>query len=216
MSEVRLMKVRDIHQHLLDVAGDQYPELVPIFQNHGPLFIPRRLSESLFLFLTRTVVKQELSAETVDSIWSRLLKVAEEESGTQADTFDKQFENEIRHSGLSEEQLKVLGHLRQLFLEGLIDEQRLHQGDYQMVRKVVTGLWGYGAWSADMTAIFYFGLPDIWSSQDNALQNGLKAMLSGDHRDDVASVPDAFAPFRSYLALHVWRYLDPQRAAIAN
>lgn len=210
------MKVREIHDRLLEKAKDTYPELVTIFERQGPLFIPRRLSESLFLYLTRTVVNEHIPTKIADSIWSRLLEVAEGEKGTCEDTFLRQFDEEIRGKGLGREQMEALEQLRKVFLEGLVDDERLHQGDYEMVRRVVSRHWGYGTWSADMTAIFYFGLPDIWVEGDPSLKNGLRNMLDDRHRAQASEVPAAFSPFRSYLALHVWRFMEAEPRSMAG
>jgi len=210
------MKVREIHDRLLEKAEESFPELVPIFELHGPLFIPRRLSESLFLYLTRTVAKERIPSRIAETIWSRLMKVADGEKGTDEDTFLRQFDEEIQAKGLSGEQLEALDHLRQVFLDGMVNDERLHEGDYEMVRKVVSSHWGYGEWSADMTAIFYFGLPDIWAEGDPILERGLRNMLKDRPPAAAKKVPPAFSPFRSYLALHVWRYMETESQSKAG
>jgi len=203
------MKLKDIHAYLIERAEQFCPELLEHLHAHGPMFIPRRLSESLFLFLARMEAAKTLSAELTDSIWARLLRLSEQGGEARADAFDREFDSGGFAPKLTQEQRDVLRHLRQLFLDGLIDEQRLHQGDYQMVRKVVSGLWGYADWSADMTAIFYFGLPDIWCEGDSSLQSGLRQILHDDHHENMEEIIAAFSPFRTYLALHIWRFLDP-------
>lgn len=209
MSDMGATKIKDIHQFLLDKAAVHAPSLTPHFEKHGPLFIPRRLSESLFLFLARTAAQQDVSVAMTDSVWARLLTMARDKSAKPDDTYDREIADELQNSTLTKEQHQLLNHLRKLFLEGLIDEQRLHQDDYQTVQKILSGLRSYGHWSTDMTAIFYFGMPDIWINNDDYLNGGLRDMLGEKNAGSVEDITTVFSPFRSYLALHVWRYLDP-------
>jgi hypothetical protein len=68
--------------------------------------------------------------------------------------------------------------------------------------------WGIGQWTADMTSIFYFGEPDVWPEGDMAVYRALCRLTGNRSKASRATVASAFAPYRSFLALYLWRYLD--------
>jgi DNA-3-methyladenine glycosylase II len=73
--------------------------------------------------------------------------------------------------------------------------------------KTLTQLWGIGPWTAEMTAIFFFGLPDVWSKGDVALARGL-ALIAEKEGVSEQEILSTVTPYRSYFALHVWQSLD--------
>ena len=77
----------------------------------------------------------------------------------------------------------------------------------------LTQLWGVGPWTVEMSSIFYFRDPDIWPTSDGAICSGVQRILNRSdlNSDQVAKFGKPFAPFRSYLALHIWKALDDKR-----
>jgi DNA-3-methyladenine glycosylase II len=59
-----------------------------------------------------------------------------------------------------------------------------------------------------MAAIFYFRDADVWPAGDISVQRAF-AKFSGPLRP--ADAAERFAPYRSILALHMWRLLDEVR-----
>lgn len=70
----------------------------------------------------------------------------------------------------------------------------------------LTQLWGVGQWTANMMNIFYFGEPDIWPNGDVTARKTLEKLTS--KRRKTINTAARFAPYRSYLAFHMWRYVD--------
>jgi DNA-3-methyladenine glycosylase II len=71
----------------------------------------------------------------------------------------------------------------------------------------ITGLWGFGDWSAEMIAIFYLGRTNIWSEKDLILNKGINQICEQCELTphELLEIVD---PYQSYLALHIWRYKD--------
>ena len=67
---------------------------------------------------------------------------------------------------------------------------------------------GIGQWTADMTSIFYFRDPDVWPEGDVGVQRGLAMIIGKRSRRTVLRIANAFSPYRSFLALYMWRVLD--------
>lgn len=208
-----MTEIETIHRHLVGTAADKYPSLHRLLVQQGPMFIPRRLAESLFVFLARTLINQRLSAQVANTIWQRLVKLAQAKQKPTREIFAAEYEDAIRKAGVSSGKTKALLAMRDMFADQQLGEEGLlRQADYQAVSELVTGLWGFGQWSADMTAIFYLGMPDIWPSKDGALARGLHSIFNGTPPLPLPSIAADFAPYRSYLALHIWRFLDQSKA----
>jgi DNA-3-methyladenine glycosylase II len=93
---------------------------------------------------------------------------------------------------------------------GTLDEASIKSASYSEVVEIITRVWGFGPWSADIVAMFYAKLPDVWPSSDAALLRGLRALVPGHDPLEVASL---YSPFRTFLARHVWQGLDTGKIA---
>jgi DNA-3-methyladenine glycosylase II len=65
--------------------------------------------------------------------------------------------------------------------------------------------WGIGQWTADMVSIFYCRDEDVWPASDTSVQRAFARYIG---RRQPARTAERFAPYRSILALHMWRLLD--------
>jgi DNA-3-methyladenine glycosylase II len=67
---------------------------------------------------------------------------------------------------------------------------------------------GMGAWTAAIIALFYVGHEDVFPHADGSLQRAIR-LLEGRRRLKTHRLdPERAAPYRSYLALYLWRALD--------
>jgi DNA-3-methyladenine glycosylase II len=64
---------------------------------------------------------------------------------------------------------------------------------------------GVGQWTCDMASIFYFGDADVWPSGDLSVTQELGRFV-GKRR--MNSAPERFRPYRSYLAVSMYRLRD--------
>ncbi len=86
----------------------------------------------------------------------------------------------------------------------------LHPGaETDALRDELLALPGVGPWTADLTAMRVTGDPDVLPRGDLVMDRG-----SADLRID-PSTTDRWRPWRSYAAMHLWRYrlLGPESAA---
>lgn len=154
-----------------------------------------------FRFLARTVVGQLLSAKAARTIWYRVEQLAVANTVGLIDLFSGDHQSTLREAGLSGSKYKTIAGLR-FELNGDPDfATRLLKSDYADIKAQITSLWGFGDWSADMCAIFYCGLPDVFPLKDVAIINGLNKLCSGEEPEPAAA---RYAPYRSYLCKHIW------------
>jgi DNA-3-methyladenine glycosylase II len=158
--------------------------------------------------LCRTVAGQQLSVKAAQSIWSRVLASAPQDANPSAlmAYFATASPERLRACGLSGAKARTLAEIGQADLAGQLNSDRLRLLNVTARSQQLCTLWGVGQWTADMMNIFYFGEPDIWPDGDVAARKTL-ARLTSDRRKTTLTAA-RFAPYRSYLALYLWRYLD--------
>jgi DNA-3-methyladenine glycosylase II len=193
------------YTHLLRVSEATNSRLHCIVQRHGPIFLAKSDDSDIFLFLARTLIGQQLSGSAANTIWIRFLrKAAELEVAPIGFCIHENFDR-IRNCGVSRSKTKALIILQEACSEKVVLGEAILAAKYSEIVELVTSLWGFGQWSADMTAIFYAGLPDIFPRNDVALQRALHLLGCGGLEYTGCS---AFSPYRSYLARHIWKALD--------
>lgn len=65
-------------------------------------------------------------------------------------------------------------------------------------------LRGIGPWTADYVAMRLLGDPDILVRKDVALLRGARVLGLADSFPELAAAAERFAPWRSYLGMHLW------------
>ena len=191
-------------RHLSEIANQRFPKLIPVLQHNGKIR-HRSSRESLFVFLARTVVGQQLSKAAASTIWARIERAAE--GGCMEQFFQDSRTDNLRELGLAASKTKSIKSIASAVGAGLLNGRTLRKMQYEEVVETVTSHSGLGPWSADMVAIFYIGLPDVFPVTDVAVNNGLRHMSESSELDS-QDIADMFAPYRSYLAKHLWRGID--------
>ena len=204
--EQRMKKLDEIHSSLLDTAKLSCPQLKEVINRNGVLKLskPKGRGKSLFSFLVRTVVGQQLSKAAAETIYQRLLSKCNEDEEAMFGLFVRKRKRTLLSCGLSKTKAEALCRLREAFESGAIDEKRLKKSSPSEINEQISSLWGFGKWSADIVAMFYVNHPDIWPDGDGAIVRGLK-LLEVEEQDELV---ESFAPYRSFLALHIWKGLD--------
>lgn len=68
----------------------------------------------------------------------------------------------------------------------------------------LVALRGIGPWTADYVAMRLLGDPDILVRRDVALLRGARVLGLADSFPELAAAAERFAPWRSYLSMHLW------------
>ena len=204
------MSTRDAHTHIQDRAKVHSQALFDLIKANGLIEMPRHKDGELFEFMAETVIGQQLSKIAANSIWERVICISKIKTIILADFFQEEYIDAIKSCGVSGNKAKALVSLSNHFAENPTFEKKLKSVSHEELTKCITKLWGFGQWSAEMISIFYFNNPDVWSNDDVSLLRGIK-FLTGEKQPSqefVRAFTSQFIPFRSYLALHIWRGLD--------
>ena len=167
----------------------------------------RRESKGLAHFLSRAIVGQQLSAGAARSIWDRITVTAKGH-GLSIPQCAEEFGGTLRSCGLSASKLKSLKNISRAEKEGrLSDDVLLSVVPEERLRRLMA-IWGIGPWTCDMVLIFYYQLPDVWPEGDVAAQRTFSGLIG---RRAPTRTALRFSPYRSYLALTMWRIVDGRR-----
>lgn len=197
-----------IHAKLIKIAKSHHPALADIIKVNGALSLEPSDEKDLFNFLARTVTGQQLSVAAARTIWDRLGEFSSKKNTSLQALSVSKNEEKLRACGLSKNKIKALISLRDSFKAGDISHAKIIQADYEDIISLITSLWGFGNWSADMAAMFYVRHPDVWPIGDAAIVRGVKKYL--DDSVSMNDVADKYSPYRAYLARHIWKALDAE------
>lgn len=193
-----------IHEHCLNAAGTLSPELAEALRRLGPLQLPCDDSQPLAERLARSVAGQQLSVKAAGTIWSRVCAAAGEDP--LLDFLHPRNETALRGCGLSGAKTVAVCTIAQEARENGLTREALSGLDASERARRLVAIKGVGPWTADMVNLFYFGEEDIWPEGDVTARKTLTSLTSP-RRKTVRSA-ERFAPYRSYLALYMWRWVD--------
>lgn len=189
---------------MVAVARSIEPRLAKAIATTGPLRLTRKRQASPFVdVLCRAVAGQQLSVKAAQSIWDRVLEAARHEP--LSDFLHRAEPSTLRECGLSGAKAKAMGEIAKAGRAGALNPGVLRRLDHAARSEHLTAIWGVGPWTADMMGIFYFSDPDIWPDGDVAARKTLERLTS--RRRSTVRTAERFAPYRSYLALHMWRHV---------
>lgn len=198
---------REIHSHLIEVSKKHCKPLQKLLQKNGVIEINVPKNFPLFDCLTQTVIEQQLAYAAAKTIWQRLNKAASSADQTLFQFCNQKNRANLKKIGLSGNKIKAILGARSAIKNGDLNADDLSVMNYEKLHKTITSLWGFGNWSVDMIAIFYYGMTNIWSDQDLILNRGIKSLCE---KTDLSpeDLLQLVNPYQSYLALHIWRYKD--------
>ena len=193
------------HKRLLVAAQRTDSRLYKVIKINGEITALKPSKKSLFCFMSKTLIGQQLSKTAADTIWTRFCNKAIQLDISILELCQFNYYETIRSCGVSNSKTKALILLQEAWDKSEISDKIMHNASYEEVSHAITNLWGFGQWSADMVAIFHLGLPDIYPKNDGAVNRGLQLLVaSHTKQDDYRN----FSPYRSFLARHVWKAID--------
>jgi len=192
-----------IHKVLLSKSVNKFTHANNLFIANGVLYLTKS-EDDLFKHMVRLVCSQQLSLKAANTIWGKIIHQVEYDNLSLADACNKDYAESLRECGLSGNKVKALQGLKLAFDRGDISNEMITESSHSQILELVCNIWGFGPWSGDMIAMFYCALPDVWSDGDLILNKGIKKLT----KKQVATPNEFlrhFSPFKSYLALHIWK-----------
>ncbi len=196
------MKAIDIHHYLLDKSLQYNDNLLAILKKNGVIKLEKDNGSDIFLFLAKTIISQQLSYKSANAIWQKVVAISLNDDQDIQTIFSAENTNKLRATGISPNKLKAIFCVKDALLNQLIPDDITSQS-HEQISRIICAVWGCGQWTADMFAIFYCRLPDILPASDLAIINGIRKIYGYDVA--LQNIAERFAPYRTYLSLHVWK-----------
>jgi DNA-3-methyladenine glycosylase II len=194
-----------LHAAFVEKATAISPPLGSALTQVGPVWFPSREDTGLPVQLARIIVGQQLSTKAARSIWAKV-EAAVAVAGVPLEMFlHEDNRSTLQLCGLSANKAKALLCIGAATAAGKLDAGRVRAMEHQARSAHLSEIWGIGQWTCDMISIFYCHDEDVWPMGDLAVQKTLKRFIGRRRPENVAKV---FAPYRSILALYLWRILD--------
>lgn len=189
------------------------PALAPLVDALGPLELPRGRRTPLWDAVPKIIVGQMLSGHVADVIYTRVQKAA----GSVGAQYPWMLADaQLRACGVSSRKIQTLRAFG-VTLQTQPDIVSIWpELDYQELVNEVRKIWGLGEWSAAMLAIFHFEHEDIFPYSDGSLARALRFIQTNHTQPESRIDTDAASPFRSYLALYLWKALDQDYLKLNN
>lgn len=184
------------------------PCLAPWIQQLGDVWQPRRTSN--FAVLCGIIVNQQISVKAGATIGRRLRLAAGGRLAPRSLTaLDDQ---KLIECGLSRQKRAALRDLAAHAVEGRLRPDHLWRKPDEEVIAALVAVRGLGRWSAEMFLIFGLGRPDVFSTGDLGLRNGIARLRGVDEPPTpmaMAALAETWRPWRSLASCYLWALLDP-------
>jgi len=181
----------------------RYPKLKPLIEAVGVLPDIEPTAAPIAEAVTRVVVGQMLSRKAAVRILDRV-SLAARRLGCGVWQLSPE---ELRRCGTSARKATAILRFAEAYREAPHHFESWRHLGFPELQSQVRLHWGLGDWTASMLAIFHLGHEDIWPSADGSILRVLGLLsdhlLNGQQLD-----AELAAPFRSYLALYLWKSLD--------
>tara|TARA_B100000609_G_C17220107_1_gene439451 strand:- start:4823 stop:5443 length:621 start_codon:yes stop_codon:yes gene_type:complete len=194
---------KKIHNILLERSLEQHRSLNEIFRNNGVIFL-KKSKKNLFAFMINLIISQQLSTKAANAIWKNVKELEKTKMLSLMEICSKKNSDILENCGLSKNKTKAAILLRESFKQNKINEDALSKMNESELSLFIQSLWGFGPWSAEIIAMFFYGMPDIWAKKDLILNRYIKliAKLENESYENIIQV---YSPFKTYLALHIWK-----------
>lgn len=201
----------DAYIHLLKQSKNYSTDLNELISKIGPISIPRRKNTDLLKFLCRLVIGQQLSVSVASKIWERAVSVTNDLNLDDTEIFySKCYESELKNCGISGNKIKAMYSIASFLKQKPDIEAKMKKYSHRQRREVLTEIYGVGEWTADMTSLFFYKDADIWPMSDVSIRKSYSKIKSTSKKINLDDMENAvkYTPYRSYLALYLWKGLD--------
>lgn len=186
------------------------PRLSSAIDAVGPFRLRPDDEGSVFQYLVRSIVYQQLSGRAAAKIWERVRALAGASDITPADVL-RAPDEALREAGLSRQKVAYAKDLAARVADGRVALDTLDdKGDEAVIEHLVQ-VKGIGVWTVQMLLLFRFARPDVLPATDLGIQKGLALAYGLSPRPspaDVLRLGAKWAPYRSVASWYLWRLLE--------
>ena len=160
-----------------------------------------------FESLIKIIIGQQLSGRVATIIFERLKELNTKTGLLKPDFILNLSDGSLRGIGISSPKIKYIRNLSELHIEHPNIIQKWLELDDKDAYVEIQKLRGFGPWSASIILLFYFGRLDIFPIGDVTLQKTYFNIFGNEIDMELKEIEWA-RPFRSILAIYLWKYYD--------
>ena len=162
-----------------------------------------------FFSLCRTVVGQQVSVASADSIWSKFEKKCK--GSVRPKMVLKISSRILKSAGLSRQKISYLKIIAEAFENKSFNFRKIKKLDDSEAIEYITKLKGLGVWSAEMFLMFNLNRPDIFPVKDigllRAISKNYKISYPPSKRF-LNKVSKIHSGYRTVFTWYMWRSID--------
>ncbi|QNA82843.1 DNA-3-methyladenine glycosylase 2 family protein [Sphingomonas sp. So64.6b] len=186
----------------LDTLAANEPAFAAAIARVG--YPPPRIRERGYATLLRTIIGQQVSVQSAQSVWNKLESIVGslDDPGNITRASDEQ----LREAGMSRQKASYARSLADEVTSGRLDLANLPADDDEAVAALVR-VKGIGRWSAEVYLLFAEGRGDIWPAGDLAVQIEVGRILGHETRPSeklIRELAEAWRPHRGAAAIFAW------------
>ena len=187
------------------------PVLASVFRACGPCGLANVPHEDPYTALIRTIVAQQLSARAGDTIFGRVLALADGAARLDPASVVRLGDDRLRGAGMSRAKAGFVRDLSERVLDGRLDFSALATLDDERALAALTTVRGVGRWTAEIYLIFKLQRPDLLPVDDVGLQRAIQRLYGLRRRPSerqMTRIAEAWRPYRSVACWYLWWSLD--------
>ena len=190
------------HRQIIQELSEPEEQIFRDFiENQKPIELTIK-KEMLSIFLAKNIIGQQLSTKAANSIWCKIEKKILEYNIKKVNQFT--VERFLTSNGVSRRKAQYISGI-------IVSKDFKHHRRYYMkysevdFEELLMSRKGIGIWTFGMTKIFFMGNQDQILVNDLGVQKAYKKINIG---NDISEWSKKFKPYRSYLCIYLWKFLD--------
>ena len=190
------------------VLSKKDPVIRKIIKKYKKGFLTTR--NKPFFSLCRTVIGQQVSVASADSIWSNFSKKCK--GSIKPRVVLKISSRNLKSAGLSRQKISYLKIIARAFENKSFNVREIKKMDDAKAIEYITKLKGLGVWSAEMFLMFNLNRQDIFPTKDigllRAISKNYKTTYPPSKRF-LDKISKLHAGYRTVFTWYMWRSIDP-------
>lgn len=183
----------------------------------GPCEGPTASGVSPYEALLSAIAHQQLHGSAAKAILARICAIDGRGRYPDPEELLATPDSALRGAGLSQSKLAAMRDVARRTLDGTVPElSEMEAMDDEAIIERLVAVRGVGRWTAQMLLMFTLGRPDVMPADDYGVRLGYQWVYGLKELPPPRTLLpacEAFAPYRSTVALYLWRYVDVRRAA---
>ena len=163
-----------------------------------------------FFSLCRTIVGQQVSVASADSIWSKFAKKCKK--NIKPKVVLKISSRVLKSAGLSRQKISYLKIISKAFESKSFNVREIKKMNDADAIEYITKLKGLGVWSAEMFLMFNLNRPDIFPVKDIGLLKAISKNYKVSYppsKKCLEKISKLHSGYRTVLTWYMWRSIDP-------